>query len=867
LSDWDQLLGGANPTRSADIRGIKAALPLEWVAAREGIALEPDGSGRLVGLCPFHADESPSFAVFTQHGDELPLSRCGCWGCEFRNGDVFDFVERLRQVPTAQAVQYAAGLLDEFRAAGPWQSRVGDAAATRPKADPAVLIELARQAQVTARRYPVAIERLIDEKAVQRGEPGWAGITPQFLIERWGVGVEDDWEVVVPHLGRDSEGGAHCPAIKTRTARSPLISRSGSDLSVFLYGEFQAEGHERVLLVEGESDCWAASHALQGHPYDVLGLPSGSSAHPRERWLGLLAGRHVTIAFDGDRAGRVAARKWWARLRGLALLGQGPKSLLVATLLDGFDLSSVPDLLGTVMSAGPVPPKVGNVGRDPVAGVYKRTTTQGRGDNEEEVETVISNWSMEPLRELTITRDGTRAYEGMVNGRDVLLRSSDLHSESSAKSWSATVGGIWTGTSKDAQNLLGELQAEGPFLARGRACSVVGWHDRNFVLPDGYIGPDYWRYLPPPASIAEAMVDLRIRPGDWDPRALPLMRALNRPNVTDPIIAWLFASPLRSHFPVFPFLAVTGVSGNGKTAMMEAMLDSLGWKIMTTLTNSTPHGVQSFAGATNGIPVWFDEYRAAAREDSKTQLDQVLRDAYNGSPSFKGGGSGDNRLAMTAMPTDAPIIVTGEDAFQETSHFERMVLVKLDKRDRNPAAYRELRAAGNDGLGYAYLRWLVDSYNAGALPSLEVSLERGRVSANRQILGIGWELARSFHGLATGEELGQPDFSKYESDLLVELQTDPFVNAMVWALFEPAPFGQGPMVFLDGDDVMVRVEELVSQVRRRGVFALPGGARAFENYLETEWSGRAQLHPAHGRCWRLPGMAGRLHMSAAPQED
>lgn len=863
MTDWGTVFENAAPRQSVDIATLKRQLPLEWVVLHSGIVLEPDGAGRMIGFCPFHEDTGASFAVFQLDGDEIPMSRCGCWSCDFHTGDVFDFLGRLHQVPTPQAVQLGGRLLSEFMQDTSWTQREV-VNVVWPKANPDGLIAIARQAEIFARQDPTAILRLIDERANNRQEPGWQGITAQFLIDFWKVGVEDDWEIVVPHLSWDDLGAAVCLGLKTRTARSPLIARGGSDLSR-LYGEFQLQGHQRVLVTEGESDAWCASYALQGHGVDVLSLPAGAGGQVKERWLDLLTGKDVTLAFDGDRAGRVAGFRWWNALYRRQGLGpkDGPAKVNVASLPDGKDLSSVSDLVTLVMSAGPVPPPGGNINRDPIRNVYTRTVP-GKSEEAEDTVTVIANWGMEPLRELDLDDHGTKGWEGMVNGKDVLLRSSDLESQSAITRWAASVGGNWTGMAKDAQNLQGQLQTQGPFLARGRACSVLGWHDRNFVLPEGYIGPDYWRYLPPPASIAEAMVNLRIQPGNWNPLALQLMRAMNRSNVTDPILAWLFAAPLRSHFPVFPFLAVTGVSGNGKTAMMEAMLDAFGWKIMTTLTNSTPHAVQSFAGATNGIPVWFDEYRAAAREDSKTQLDQVLRDAYNGSPSFKGGGSGENRLSMTAMPTGAPIIVTGEDAFQETSHFERMVLVKLDKRDRSPEAYKALKQVETTGMGHAYLQWLVDTFNNDQLPSLAVRQENGRVDVNKQILNIGWELLRAFYGAATGEEFGAPDFSKYEADLTIELATDPFTSAMVWALYEPPGYGQGPVVWFDGADVLVRTEELVSSVKRKGVFVLPGGIRAYENYLEVDWNGRVDLHPSYGRVFRLSGMALRLHNVTAP---
>lgn len=860
MADWGSLLEGASPNRSADLHGIKRALPVEWVLGRKGVLLEPTGDGRLVALCPFHEDENANFAVFTQPGDELPLSRVGCWVCDFKNGDIYDFLQRFLQVPQAQAVQHAAELLSEFRADAAWKSQGGDQAAnSRPKADPADLLAIARQASAAASVDATAILRLIDEKANVRGEAGWSLLTADFLRTHWHVGVEDDWTLVVPHLSRDELGQPQVRGIKTRSARSHLIARKGSDLA-HLYGEFQARGHKRVLLVEGESDAWCASAALWGQDVDVLALPSGASAYPKDAWVAMLADRDVVIAFDGDRAGRVAARKWWFKLSHLQ--AHAPASLKFATLPDGKDLSTVPNLLRVVMEAGPVPPSVGNVSRDPERGVYVRTVP-GRAEDAPDVETVISNWSLDPLRELTL-EDGSRAYEGMVNGRDVLLQSHNLRSDASTKAWAETIGGNWLGSSRDSACLLGNLQNEGPFLGRGRATSVLGWHDGQFVLPDGYIGPDYWRYIPPAASLSAK--GLRLAPGNWDPACLDLMLRLRRPEIMHPIISWLFAAPLRSTFDVFPFLAVTGQSGSGKTTLIGTMLDKLGWKIHTTITGTTPHAILASVGMTNGLPVWFDEYRPGSREESKRALDQVLRDAYDRSPTKKGGGSDKNPLAIVEMPTEAPIVVTGEDAFTETSHIERMVWVKLDRADKNRADLEALLATQTDGLGYAYLQWLVEGNQAQALPSLRVNTTIDRQTTNRQILEVGWELFRAFYQAATGGDVGRPQLGAYLAN--VSEVTDPVTEAMIWAQGQTAYGSTEPVVHVQGDDVIVQLESFVQAVNRSGVFVLPGGPAAIANILEANWGAFKRVNPlTRQRQYVLPGAAGKLLEATVPTAE
>lgn len=65
---------------------------------REDIILKRAGNN-LKGLCPFHAEKTPSFFVFPQKG------RFHCFGCG-NSGDVIDFVQRLKGLSFKEAVSY-----------------------------------------------------------------------------------------------------------------------------------------------------------------------------------------------------------------------------------------------------------------------------------------------------------------------------------------------------------------------------------------------------------------------------------------------------------------------------------------------------------------------------------------------------------------------------------------------------------------------------------------------------------------------------------------------------------------------------------------------------------------------------------------
>lgn len=853
---WGTLVEGSDPVRRYDKDEVKENLSLEWVLARAGIMLEPGSGDRLVGFCPFHDDgDSPAFAIW---GDGLATA--GCWSCGFGPGDVFDVLMRLHTCQFPQALQIGGKLLEELRADPTWVSRAGAAATKKPKADPHELTAIARECWGLAASDPTALERLIDEK-LSGGAVAWKYLTATWLQEEWKLGAEDDFRTVIPHFViEDDKTTKLVRGIKTRTPRSHPIAREGSDLQA-LYGawRYPALGKKKkgraLVVTEGESDAWCASAQIEavGAPYDVVALPSGASTPVRDQWLDYVKEYDfVVVALDGDLAGRRGSRRWWVALT------KAKVKVLVASLPDGEDLAQQPDVLTVLAKAREVPRPVGlRVEAD--LGTWTMQVTPP--DSSENGPRALANWAMAPERALKNLTTGATMYEGWVRQELVALSSTDLLSESAIKGWSTrTVDGNWLGSSKDAQLLLGTLQSEAPFLSTGFATSVVGWHDQHFVWPGGYVGPTHWRYVPPPSAVP--MERLRIDPaGPWGPDAIDLMLQLHRRDVVDPILAWIFAAPLRSTWDTFPFLGVMGSSGSGKTTLVRAILDLLGWRIHTTLTGTTPHGVQSFVGATNGIPVWFDEYRPGARIDSLAALDQALRDSYDATPSFKGGGSEGNRLALTAMPTTAPIIVTGEDAFQETSHLERMIYVPLTRHGKNPEVLSALYSGldGQTGLGHAYISWLVGNHRASLLPSLEVPKTADRQASNQRVLEIGWELLRTFHGQYSGRDIGEPHFDLHKASLAKASASDPTSDAITWALGTGA--GQrwdNPCVLQDQDDVLVKVADFVTAVERAGVFVLPGREKAIANLLAEKWGAEGEWHPVHGRIMRLAGAAPQL---------
>src|ERR1700686_1890663 len=88
---------------------LKQQIPLlDYLQAHDWQQAKPIGFGRLLGLCPLHADHKPSFLV------DPHKNLFYCYGCR-RGGDLIRFAELYHQVRFPQAL----GLLCQWRGMAP----------------------------------------------------------------------------------------------------------------------------------------------------------------------------------------------------------------------------------------------------------------------------------------------------------------------------------------------------------------------------------------------------------------------------------------------------------------------------------------------------------------------------------------------------------------------------------------------------------------------------------------------------------------------------------------------------------------------------------------------------------------------------
>lgn len=555
-----------------------------------------------------------------------------------------------------------------------------------------------------------------------------------------------------------------------------------------------------------------------------MGLPSGAGMEPQDAWVRRLEGRNVVLLFDADVAGRNAALVWFAALDGRA------SSVKIVQLEDGQDAVTCGDARRAVESALEVPEIVSTVVVD-VDGGYVRLGNQPLR---------LSTWHFQPER--LLEQDGiVIGWSGKVAGKRVTITPRDFDGDNFSK-WAHSHGLGWQGRKSDGDSILEMLRRGSPFLAKGHATSVVGYHSGHFVMPNRTLGPHGWMHVRGPTG-ADFEKKVAITPGDVDIGVLKTLTELHAPEVITPVLAWLAAAPLRARLSYFPILAVVGGSGHGKTTLLDACMGAFGWNTHTALTDTTPYAVHALVSGTNAVPVWFDEYRPGARRDSLETLAQVIRGAWDGSEAIKGGLK-QNLQELTFIPALAPLVVSGEDTFVETSHRERMVIIDLPLEGRNPDALQGVRSAASEGLGYLYLSWLLEPDTPSGPPNL-LALKDRRAVVER-VLEWGWMLYTTF-----AQEMGiRDELPPLTLDLTQSVPKDePYLTAIEWGLrhFD----GAYPLCWEEEGWTYVRTLELTNEILRRGVVMLPGKSRAMMNWLKTNMEGE-MARVSNGRAMKIP---------------
>ncbi len=326
------------------------------VAEFIGRAVPLQKSGRnLKGVCPFHAEKTPSFYVFPDKGTWRCFGACG------EGGDLFTFVQK------REGVDFKTALRDLAREAGVQLS--AEDSAKRNRADQlSALVSAAvefyqrnfRDAAGAAAREYVFGKRGLTESAVDTFRIGWAPDEWRLLRDYLSSRGYTDQEAIAAGLLIEPDGGGSPydrfrgrVIIPIADERGRFIGLGGRGLGneqpkylnspqteIFdkgrtLYGLDQAAPQIRaggtVVVVEGYMDVigpWQAG-------FRNVVATMGTSL--TEQHVGLLrrSAQRIVLALDPDAAGMRAAERAGGLLLGLASPEEAARSARSAQDLTG----------------------------------------------------------------------------------------------------------------------------------------------------------------------------------------------------------------------------------------------------------------------------------------------------------------------------------------------------------------------------------------------------------------------------------------------------------------------------------------------------------------------------------------------------
>ena len=357
-----------------DRERIRDATPIEALI-EEYLPLQPDGKN-LKALCPFHTEKTPSFKV------DPTTSTYRCFGCGER-GDVFSFFMKMEGIEFVEALDRLAERAGVVRSRGRG-GRDGSGPGREQRQTQLDLLARASrwfQGELAGARGKEAREYLqrrgfstetLHEFAVGFAPPGWSNLGVR--LEQAGASAEHARAVGLVKDGRHggtydafrervmfpirsltgrvlgfggrslaqtvSGAAAGQPEAVGRSPEPKYLNSAESPLfqkGRLLYGLYEGREEVRraraVMVMEGYTDVMMAHQAGFKEAVATLGT-SLTEQHVEQ------IARHadrVTLVFDGDDAGRLAAR------RALGLFLAWPLEVHVALLDDGVDPC---DLLG-----------------------------------------------------------------------------------------------------------------------------------------------------------------------------------------------------------------------------------------------------------------------------------------------------------------------------------------------------------------------------------------------------------------------------------------------------------------------------------------------------------------------------------------
>jgi len=356
----------------ADLDEIRARSDIVEVVSQY-VALKRTGKN-YKGLCPFHAEKTPSFTVTPS------LQRWRCFGCG-QYGDVFDFVMRIENVTFLEAARMLAERLGlEFRPSG-----TVPAPEAKDRRESILRVnQLAAQFfRDMLQRYPLP-QRILQQRGVSAeiqerfgigyAPPDWSALTsllrqkgiPLAVAAEAGLVAQGDSgelydrfrdRLMFPIWDRQGRvvafGGRAVGDAQPKYLNSPEtpVFRKSRVIYALHLAKDRMMAERTALLLEGYMDVVAAHQAGLTHAIATMGTAL------TDEQIGILSRlvSRVVVVYDSDSAGIEAAK------RAADVLQKHNMEVLVARLPEGEDPDSLLRRLGAqalqdcIDSAQPLP--------------------------------------------------------------------------------------------------------------------------------------------------------------------------------------------------------------------------------------------------------------------------------------------------------------------------------------------------------------------------------------------------------------------------------------------------------------------------------------------------------------------------------
>lgn len=343
---------------------------------------------------------------------------------------------------------------------------------------------------------------------------------------------------------------------------------------------------------------------------------------------------------------------------------------------------------GTGEIYNPRPRRTGTGGAEdiPYFESGRRYWKEIKKNNGEETAVPISNFVLEPIREVEIIETGqliTECKAVNVHGvaKDVKILPADFNTGIKFNDAIDSKGMRFNGTQTD-------LQFIKSLLDEHAVPKVLGTQTNGFhALDGGLIYVDAAGIVGSQADDIVTMAESPVKSSLTTEapitasemyEILPSLFNFNTITNTTSIIGWTCSTYLKEMFRSqgikMGHLFISGEAGSGKSETIDSVIRPI-LGIDTSPINAndqTKYALGVISNASNHIPILIEEYKPGLMRRDKIQIiSDLMRNSYDGHLAIRGLPS--NRGKTEVLGLTAPLLICGEEATEEKANLERTI--------------------------------------------------------------------------------------------------------------------------------------------------------------------------------------------------